>query len=258
MSIYQMLLTKKTTRLSFTNVFLLECEGGYLLIDTSYNHLYPQFRSWLSRIGVDLVEIRYLLLTHHHDDHAGFANALVEDTGARLIAHENAVPNLREGAHHMDMDYLNTCTEITLRLFSLFRRHTYPSYEVKDDDILVHGDEPKLLREIGIDVEILYTPGHTVDSISVLMSNGDAFVGDAAMNFLGFCRIKYRPIVYRSIDDVYRSWECLIERGAQTIYPSHGDPFDAEKLRQRLQQRLASANMMVSVKARGEVHPHLL
>jgi hypothetical protein len=25
------------------------------------------------------------------------------------------------------------------------------------------------------------------------MSNGDAFVGDAAMNFLGFCGIRYRP-----------------------------------------------------------------
>jgi hydroxyacylglutathione hydrolase len=237
MSIDKGLINRKSTKLSFTNVFLLECEGGYLLIDTSYNHLYPQFRSWLSRIGVDLDEIRYLLITHHHDDHAGFAKALVEDTGARLIAHENAVPHLREGAHHMDIDYLNTCTEITLRLFSFFRRHTYPSYEAKEDDILIRGDEPKFLKEIGIDGEILYTPGHTDDSITVLMSNGDAFVGDAAMNFLGFCRIRYRPVVYRSIDVVYRSWEYLIDRGAQTIYPSHGDAFDAEKLRQGLQQR---------------------
>jgi glyoxylase-like metal-dependent hydrolase (beta-lactamase superfamily II) len=54
------------------------------------------------------------------------------------------------------------------------------------------------------------------------------------MNFLGFCRIGYKPIVYRSIDDVYRSWERLIERGAQTIYPSHGDDFDADKLSQVL------------------------
>jgi glyoxylase-like metal-dependent hydrolase (beta-lactamase superfamily II) len=237
MSIDHGLINRKSTKLSFTNVFLLECEGGYLLIDTSYNHLYPQFRSWLRRIGVGLDEIRYLLLTHHHDDRAGFAKALVEDTGARLIAHENAVPYLKEGAHHMDIDYLNTCTEITLRLFSFFRRHTYPSYEAKDDDILIRGDEPKLLKEIGIDGEILYTPGHTDDSITVLMSNGNAFVGDAAMNFLGFCRIRYRPIVYRSIDDMYRSLEYLIERGAQTIYPSYGDAFDAEKLRQGLQQR---------------------
>jgi hydroxyacylglutathione hydrolase len=68
------------------------------------------------------------------------------------------------------------------------------------------------------------------------MSNGDAFVGDAAINFLGFCRIKYRPIVYLSIHDMYRSWERLIEKGAQTIYPSHGDAFDVDKLSQILQR----------------------
>ena len=226
-----------STRLSFTNVFLLECEGGYLLVDTSYDNLYPQFCRWLNRIGVDLDKIKYLLLTHHHDDHAGFAKALIEDTGATLIAHENSAPHLREGAHHMDMDYLNACAEVTLTLFSLIRRHTYPSYEVKDDDILIRGDESKLLREVGVDGEILYTPGHTDDSISVLMSNGDAFVGDASMNFLGFCRIRYRPLVYRSLEDVYRSWERLIEGGARTVYPSHGDPFDAEKLRQEHEHR---------------------
>ena len=223
----------RSTRLSFTNVFLVDCEGGYLLVDTSYNQLYPRFRSCLNGIGVELDEIRYILLTHHHDDHAGFIKDLTEDTEARLIAHENARPHLEEGAHHMDMDYLNACTEMTLKLFSLIRRHTYPRYEVGDDDILLVGDEPKLLREIGVDGEILYTPGHTDDSVSVLMSNGDAFVGDAAMNFLGLCRIRYRPIVFRSLDVVYESWNHLLERGAQVIYPSHGDPFTAEKLRAR-------------------------
>jgi len=227
----------QSTKLSFTNVFLLECEEGYLLIDTSYNHTYPQFRRWLSQVGVELNEIGYILLTHHHDDHAGFLHSLIEDSEARLIAHEKAAPHLLEGAHHMDMEYLNACTEITLRLYSLFRRHTYPSYRVRDDDILIRGDETQLLEEIGVDGEILCTPGHTDDSITLLMSNGDAFVGDAAMNFLGFCGIRYRPIVYKSIDEAYRSWERLIDGGAQTIYPSHGDPFKVEMLRQELKRR---------------------
>jgi len=57
------------------------------------------------------------------------------------------------------------------------------------------------------------------------------------MNFLGFCGIRYRPIVYKSIDEAYRSWERLIDGGAQTIYPSHGDPFKVEMLRQELKRR---------------------
>jgi len=38
-------------------VFLLECEESYLLIDSSYNHTYPQFRRWLSQVGVELNEM---------------------------------------------------------------------------------------------------------------------------------------------------------------------------------------------------------
>jgi hydroxyacylglutathione hydrolase len=221
---------------SYTNVFLTECDGGYLLIDTSYTDQYSHFKTELQSLGIDLDQIKYVLLTHHHDDHAGFVKPIIQETGARLIVHENALPNLEKGVHYMDMRYLNTCTKITLTLFSLIREHTYPGYALKEDDVVIQGDEPRLLKEIGVDGEILYTPGHTDDSITVLMSNGDAFVGDAAMNFLGFCRIRYRPIVYESLDGVYRSWENIIERGARTVYPSHGDAFDVYKLSQILQR----------------------
>jgi len=221
-------------RLGFTNVFLTECNGGYLLVDTSYTDQYDHFKTELRSRGIDLHQIKYVLLTHHHDDHAGFVKPLIQETRARLIVHENALPNLEKGVHYMDVRYLNTCTRVTLTLFSLIREHTYPGYTLKEDDVVIQRDESRLLKEIGVDGEILYTPGHTDDSITVLMSNGDAFVGDAAMNFLGFCRIRYRPIVNESLDDVYRSWEHIIERGARTVYPSHGTPFDADKLSQLL------------------------
>ena len=50
-------------------------------------------------------------------------------------------------------------------------------------DYIVEGDNYEVLKEIGIDRTIFYTPGHTDDSISVVLSYGRAFVGDAAMNF---------------------------------------------------------------------------
>ena len=217
-------------KLSYTNTFLLEYDEGYLLIDTSYLNQYNKFKNNLAQQNISLDEIKYVLLTHHHDDHAGFLKPLIRDTGARLIVHENALPNLEKGVHYMDMEYLNTCTKITLTLFTLIKRHTYPGYTVKDDDIILQGDDENILREIGIDGEILYTPGHTSDSISVVMSNGDAYVGDASMNFLGFCNIKYRPIVYRSLDRVYDDWRLLIEKGVQEVYPSHGEPFHINRL----------------------------
>jgi hypothetical protein len=37
--------------LGITRSYLLECEGGYLLIDTSYSNTYPRFRKALEKIG---------------------------------------------------------------------------------------------------------------------------------------------------------------------------------------------------------------
>lgn len=96
--------------------------------------------------------------------------------------------------------------------------------------MVLTGDEPELLNSIGIDGKILYTPGHTRDSISVILSDGRAFVGDAAMNFLRLTGVGRHPIYVEDINMVYASWKRLIEQGAKVIYPAHGRPFSAREL----------------------------
>ena len=109
---------------------------------------------------------------------------------------------------------------------------TYPRLILTDRDIILEGDEKYFLKEIGVDGIILHTPGHTNtgDSISVLLSDGNAFVGDAAMNFLWWCGIGHRPIAIGDINTVFESWRKLQEHGARVIYPSHGRPFSATEL----------------------------
>lgn len=66
--------------LGHTNCFLLRLETGYLLIDTSFPQYYGKFEKFINKKGIKLSDIKYLLLTHHHDDHAGFAQALRKDS----------------------------------------------------------------------------------------------------------------------------------------------------------------------------------
>ncbi len=47
---------------------------------------------------------------------------------------------------------------------------------------IVLGDEGLSLKEYGIPGKILYTPGHTYGSVSVLLETGDAFIGCLAQN----------------------------------------------------------------------------
>jgi len=217
--------------MSVTNCFLLPCNGGYLLIDTSYENKYKAFLKALKKHGIDLSEIRYLLLTHHHNDHAGFAAELIKNSPAEIIVHQEAVPHLEKGEIGEGLKPLNRQIKIFMYLLAKLHPHFYPPLTGRQTDHLLSGDDLLLLKKIGIDGIILHTPGHSTDSISVLLSDGSAIVGDAAMNVFGVAPF---PILIDKIEDVYSSWGKLIEHGALTIYPAHGKPFKADKLAERL------------------------
>ncbi|MCK4421507.1 MBL fold metallo-hydrolase [candidate division WOR-3 bacterium] len=212
-------------RISVINCFLLEARDGYLLIDTGYRGGYEQFIKGLKKIEIDISEIRYILLTHHHCDHTGLAAQLLKDTGAKLIVHKASIPLLEKGATKMGRG-VNLLIKIVMSAFSFFSVSTFSPVTICEEDYIVDGDDADLLKEIGIDGIILYTPGHTEDSISVLLSDGSAFVGDVAVNFI----ITPYHIIIDDIDDVHNSWERLIKHGAKTIYPAHGKPFGIERL----------------------------
>ncbi len=226
--------TVYSVKLGWTRCYLLKCTGGYLMIDTSYPGYYGQFEKKLAELGIAASEIKYLLLTHHHDDHAGFAAELLRNTGCRVIAHRNALSALEQGKYEGTAKPVNRRIQIVMTFYSLFHRGEwdFPPLRVADRDIIIEGDNEDFLKGIGIDGVILHTAGHTStrDSISVLLSDGSAFVGDAAMNFLRWTGVGHRPIYIEDINTVYESWRKLRERGAKVIYPAHGIPFSATKL----------------------------
>ena len=82
---------------------------GYLLIDTGYDKDYQTFKEKFHQKNIKLQELSYLLLIHHHDDHAGFVNQLRADTNLQVIAHKEAVPLLQSGKNDQSRGggYLN-------------------------------------------------------------------------------------------------------------------------------------------------------
>jgi len=217
--------------LGITNCYLLQCEEGLLLIDTGRSDAYDRFLERMEEEKLDVGEIRFLLLTHHHEDHTGFAARLAEHTGCRIIAHEKALQLIREGRTNA-MKPLNLRAGAAFSLFRLFQKSQgYPPIELSVNDIVIFGDNDTLLRELGVDGEILETPGHSADSISVLLEDGSLFAGDMAMNIMKPLGLKYRPIYSEEPEEVFRSWEKVKAAGAKTVYPAHGEPFPAVNLR---------------------------
>ena len=59
----------KTIKLSKTNCYLISINNGYLLVDTGYQEDKTKFFKEISKHQIELHEIKFIFLTHHHDDH---------------------------------------------------------------------------------------------------------------------------------------------------------------------------------------------
>jgi glyoxylase-like metal-dependent hydrolase (beta-lactamase superfamily II) len=101
---------------------------------------------------------------------------------------------------------------------------------------IVLGDEPMSLSDYGILGKVIYTPGHSSGSVSVLLESGDVFVGDLAMNKFPLRLSPGTPIFAEDWEALKKSWEMLLEQGAKMVYPAHGEPFSVEIIQQQLQE----------------------
>ena len=59
------------------NTYIYRALQGYIMIDTGYEHSLKRVEKRANKQGISLSEIRYVFLTHAHDDHAGFLNELL-------------------------------------------------------------------------------------------------------------------------------------------------------------------------------------
>lgn len=84
------------------NNYLIPSEAGRILIDTGYAGGFAHFQKMLAKHGVRPEEIRYVFLTHAHDDHAGFLNEVLAATGADVILHPGAVEGLKRGQNSFE------------------------------------------------------------------------------------------------------------------------------------------------------------
>ena len=133
--------------------------------------------------------------------------------------------------------YINRRVNFLLSLKAKFDTrwtHTFPPYTVRPCDVLVDGTTSLSGVGIGLSGKIVETPGHSIDSICVVLDDGNCFVGDAAARFLQFAGTKYCVIYLENLEQYYASWRTLLENGAKQVHPGHGKSFSAARLRDNI------------------------
>lgn len=227
---------KNIININDTNYYLLKCKGGYLLIDAGWVGKYDKFKDSLIRLKINITSIKYILLTHHHHDHAALIQDIRCESQCKLIVYKDGVDYIKKGITYTnETKQYNIFLTLLDKMLSPFIRYNYSPITLNESDILIDRDNYDIYDLTGIKGEIIHTPGHSKDSISLLLSNGDAFVGDAAMNILKVFGHKYRPVEAESYCEIYKSWRKLIQCGATNIFPSHGSSFSVEELKNILE-----------------------
>jgi hydroxyacylglutathione hydrolase len=238
-------------KLSLTNCFLVKAGVQYILVDTGDKADWELFCKRLQEAGVGLAQISHIILTHHDFDHSGLLNRIInENSKIRVVMSHFAKALLEKGESDLTRGKRLINKRIKLlwplqlsRLTIMLSTGKYidqksngkfPPYYARPVDQLITSETR--LKDLGISLEgrIIETPGHTIDSITILFDDGDALVGDAAANLLQLAGTKNCVVMLEDFDEYYRSWQKIIAGNARRIFPAHGNPFSVEKLRKNL------------------------
>jgi glyoxylase-like metal-dependent hydrolase (beta-lactamase superfamily II) len=181
-----------------TNYWVVSSGTTRLLVDIGWPGTMATMRATLARMDVPLAEIRYVLATHYHIDHAGLAQEF-KQAGAKLLVvdvQRSFIPLMKAATKPGD---------------------GYVDIALADNVDITCLDSRATLARMGIGGEIIHTPGHSADSVTLLLDDGSAFTGDLTAPGL--------------IDDddggvTTASWQRLRDLGAKRIYPGHGPARD--------------------------------
>ena len=144
-----------------TNTFLVPGNGGYLLVDTDYAGTLPAFYKALKIAGVQMKDIAFVLATHYHPDHMGLIPELMKQ-GVSLLLMDTQT----EDVHYSD------------QIFAREKAMHFVPIDETEATVISCRNSRAFLAGIGIAGEIVSTPSHSRDSVSLILDDGDCLVGD--------------------------------------------------------------------------------
>jgi glyoxylase-like metal-dependent hydrolase (beta-lactamase superfamily II) len=210
-------------RLRASNCYLI-VDNKAILIDSGLKGEGNSILKAMASRGVRPQDLRLILLTHGHADHAGAASEISAATGAPVTLRVEDARWIREGLQIPAPPVTRWARALARLLSARFMQGVMPAPRFLPD-VVIEALE-LILAEYGVAATVIHTPGHTAGSVSVLLEDGRALVGDLAMNGLPSSPFKPTPpIVAQEPALLRRSWAIIRERGATTIFPGHGSPF---------------------------------
>jgi len=215
--------------LGVVNAHLIRSAKGCVLIDAGIPGSERKIARVLAKHGLSFKDIKLIVVTHAHTDHAGSAARLRDLSGAPILAHRD------------DADFYSRKSPMTFCPTSwvgrLFLKTPLPHqpYDGFEPDIMMKNGDAMNLLDFGVDGLVRHTAGHTPGSIAVELSSQDVLVGDLVasgilIGGIAFTGRAIRPPFEDDPQTIARELKRLVQGGAKRFYMGHGGPLDAAEV----------------------------
>jgi len=159
------------------HAYLVQQEDGLVAIDAGYTGSDRAILRYIRSRGFQPEDLKWVIVTHHHVDHAGSAARLCAQTGAQLAIHAADAPYIASGRPRELATLWGAIEGLPARLARFLLTVGGPIGRLLED-----GDTLQGLR-------VIHTPGHTPGSICLYSERESAlFLGDVLNNERGLRR----------------------------------------------------------------------
>jgi glyoxylase-like metal-dependent hydrolase (beta-lactamase superfamily II) len=168
--------------IGIVNVYLIKTNDGLVLVDTAWPNKAEAIFEGVRKTGHDPLDIKHLILTHGHVDHAGSAAEICRRTGAKVYVHAADLALTAKG--EAGYDGITVTPGIIPRL--VYRFVIEPGgtkYESFTIDKTINDGE---ILQFANDIEVIHTPGHCAGHVTFkLPQDGVLIAGDICSNVMG-------------------------------------------------------------------------
>src|SRR4051795_12418298 len=214
-----------------TNWYLVEEDGGICVVDAGVPSSWDSLHEALDRIGRGPHKIAGVEVTHAHFDHVGFAEKARTELNVPVYVHENDAPMTRHPWRY-DFErprsfYFATQVQALPIVAEFLRTRAFWPPPLKE--VVRYSSDAGTLPVPGAP-RVVYCPGHTLGHCALHYPDRDALIaGDAIVMLDPYTARRGPRLVARAATvDVERNLEslaALVETGARTVLPGHGDPW---------------------------------
>lgn len=201
--------------------YLTESNGKRVLIDTSLRFEKRAVLNCILTGGTRRIDA--IFLTHCHSDHVANAQSLSALFRCPIYISEPGLSMLQNGSSRMPkgtnpFSRLIGWLEPRIPFYRFSRFPACPLAEPLTDAVVK--------SYLGEQTALLNTPGHSADSVSIVLGHSIALVGDAMVNAMG----SVFPPFADEPETVLTSWKTLLETNCEVFCPAHGAPIKKERL----------------------------